>query len=202
MNIVGSRGDDIMIGPKYAGAVFHGGGGSDRLTAQSNRGKDTHEFYGGAGDDFLQGGGGRDVLDGGTGNDEIHGGRGRNKIYGGPGNDLITDGEGASEIHTGPGRNHVVSGDGDDKIYVGPGENRISGGFGNVTYLITYGGECHIEDWKSGGVIDLSNWAAKPELRLVDDGVLIQLGLSFILLEGVTEIGAVKNYIKLTNGKF
>lgn len=201
VNIIGSRGDDIMIGPKYAGAVFHGGGGSDRLIAQSKRGKDRHEFYGGAGDDFLQGGGGRDVLDGGTGNDEIHGGRGRNKIYGGPGNDLITDGEGASEIHTGPGRNHVVSGDGDDKIYVGPGENRITGGFGNITYLITYGGECHIEDWKPGDVIDLSSWVAKPELSLVDDGVLIHLGLSYIQLEGVTDISAVNNCIRLRKNK-
>lgn len=200
-NIVGSRGDDVMIGSKYTGAIFHGGEGNDRLIAQSKRGKDSHEFYGGAGDDFLQGGGGRDILDGGTGNDEIHGGKGRNKIYGGPGNDLITDGEGASEIHTGPGRNRVISEHGDDKIYVGPGENYITGGTGNITYIITYGCECRIEDWKLGDVIDLSSWVAMPKLKLLDVGVLLQLGLSFILLEGVTDIDAVKNSIRLRKNK-
>jgi len=192
VNIKGSRGDDVMIGPKYAGAEFHGGDGDDRLIAISKRGKDRHQFYGGAGDDYLLGGAGRDILDGGTGNDEIHGGKGRNKIFGGPGNDHITDGEGASEIHTGGGRNRIISDTGDDHIFVGPGENLITGGTGNVRYTITYGGLCRITDWAKGDTLDLSGWPAMPQIQKTQANIRLQLGLSIILLEGANDLNGVK----------
>jgi hypothetical protein len=76
VHVCGSRHDDVMVGPVYAGAVFDGGEGNDLLVAVSTRRKDLHEFYGGPGNDTLQGGNGRDTLDGGPGDDRIKGGEG------------------------------------------------------------------------------------------------------------------------------
>lgn len=195
VNVTGSRGDDVMIGPKYAGAVFHGGAGNDRLIATSKRRKDNHAFFGGAGDDYLQGGNGRDTLDGGTGNDEIRGGDGHNLLFGGTGNDLIIDGDGSSEIHTGPGRNRVISGAGKDQIYVGPGENLITGGADTVTYVIDYGGVCRITDWQPGDQLDVSKWPKAPSGTVTPAGVQLQLGVGIVLLEGVTNLEAVSDSI-------
>jgi arylsulfatase A-like enzyme len=197
VHVVGSREDDVMIGPKYAGATFEGGEGDDRLIAISGRRNDHHAFYGGPGDDYLKGGNGRDTLDGGPGDDTILGGDGFNRIYGGPGNDVITDGEHTSVIHTGPGRNRVTSGAGKDQFHIGPGENRITGGEGGVSYHIAYGGICTITDWRPGDAIDLSDWPAPPELRAEAGGVVISLGLSAVVLEGVQDAGAVAGSLAL-----
>ncbi len=185
VNVRGSRGDDVMIGPKYGGAEFHGGAGNDVLIAKSGRGKDVHRFFGGAGDDTLIGGNGRDVLDGGAGNDVIRGGAGRSRIYGGPGNDEIHDGPGGSEIHTGPGRNTVCSEGGDDHIYVGNGINEIEAGEGNVTFTIDYGGVTMIRNWQENYRLDLSRWPAKPTVSEPKKGeVTMRLGLSVVRLQG------------------
>jgi arylsulfatase A-like enzyme len=183
VHVIGSRKDDVMVGPKYAGATFHGGEGNDVLTSGSSRRNDHNAFYGGPGNDTLKGGNGRDTLDGGPGDDVIYGGDGFNKIYGGPGNDLIVDGEHSSLIHTGPGRNRVISGEGKDQFFVGPGENRITGGAGGVSYTIAYGGVCTITDWRPGDEIDLSDWPTVPTIIAEAGEVLITLGLSAVVIQ-------------------
>ena len=195
VDVIGSNGDDEMIGPKYAGALFHGGAGNDRLVALSGRRKDLHQFFGGEGDDVLIGGAGNDVLDGGSGNDTIHGGTGRNTIIAGPGNDWINDGEGASFIDTGPGRNVVISGPGDDEIHVGAGENTISGGSGAVSYHVAYGGLCTISDWTDQCSLNLSVWPKAPEVMVNDEGVVLRLGSSVIVLKDVFDPENVKDQI-------
>ena len=185
VNVHGSRGEDVMIGAKYAGATFYGGAGNDMLIAKSGRGKDVHLFYGGAGNDTLIGGNGRDVFDGGAGDDVIRGGEGRSKIYGGPGNDDITDGIGGSEIHTGPGRNVVRSAGGDDHIYVGSGQNLIEPGEGRVVFHVAYGGVTHISGWHDDYQLDLSAWPLMPEIRVTKKNRAdIRLGVSFIRIDG------------------
>ncbi|MBT8455847.1 MAG: sulfatase-like hydrolase/transferase [Rhodobacteraceae bacterium] len=184
VEVVGSSGDDVMVGPKYSGARFEGGAGNDVLIAKSKRGKDRHQFFGGPGDDVLIGGQGADLLDGGPGNDRIEGGAGRNTIYGGPGNDTIHDGDGGSEIHTGPGRNTVVSSGGDDQIHVAPGHNTLTGGPGNTTYVVAYGGITRITDWGAGDTLDLSAWPGTPSIKPIDGGLRLALGASVIDLEG------------------
>ncbi|MDE3080938.1 MAG: sulfatase, partial [Paracoccaceae bacterium] len=191
VHVVGSREDDVMIGPKYAGATFEGGEGNDRLIALSGRRNDHHAFYGGPGDDYLKGGNGRDTLDGGPGDDEIYGGDGFNRIYGGPGNDFIMDGEHSSVIHTGPGRNRVISGPGKDQFFVGPGENTITGGEGGVTYVIAYSGVCTITDWRTGDVIDLTGWPGVPAIERMGEDTVIALGLSAVVLQGAPDPLAV-----------
>ena len=167
VNVQGSRGADVMIGPKYGGAVFHGGAGDDMLIAKSGRGKDIHLFYGGSGNDTLIGGNSRDVLDGGTGNDVIRGGTGSSKIYGGPGNDDISDGTGGSEIHTGPGRNIVRSDGGDDHIYIGSGHNTLAPGPGKAVFHVDYGGITVFENWEDSYTLDLTKW---PKSAHISEG--------------------------------
>lgn len=187
VHVTGSDRGDVMVGPVYAGATFEGGRGDDLMIAQSGRRNDHHAFYGGAGNDTLKGGNGRDTLDGGPGDDVIHGGDGFNKIYGGPGNDLIIDGAHSSEIHTGPGRNRVISGEGRDRIFVGPGHNTLTGGPGGVTYTIAWGGVTIITDWHDEDQILLPDWPALPEIRVDSGDLVARLGLSFIVLEGISD---------------
>ena len=182
VEVIGSTGNDVMIGPKYAGARFEGGDGDDTLIAKSGRSKDRHHFFGGAGNDLLIGGQGGDLLDGGSGNDRIEGNGGANTIYAGPGNDTIIDGEGGSEIHTGSGRNTVVSEGGDDTIFIGPGQNEITGGPGKTTYIFDYGGICLISDFGPDDVLDLSAWPKAPIVEEDDEGTTVRLGTSVIRL--------------------
>ena len=196
VNVQGSRGADVMIGAKYAGATFYGGAGNDMLIAKSGRGKDVHIFYGGAGNDTLYGGNGRDILDGGAGDDVIRGGEGSSKIYGGPGNDDISDGIGGSEIHTGPGRNIVRSAGGDDHIYVGSGQNTIEPGEGAAVFHVAYGGVTMISGWNDDYKLDLSAWPSEPEVTVTgNDRADIRLGVSFIRIDGPVSVKKLKSQI-------
>lgn len=186
VEVTGSDGDDIMLGPKYGGASFDGGAGNDRLIALATLPSSRHHFRGGAGNDYLSGGPGNDILDGGTGDDEIHGRRGHNLIFGGHGNDRIFDGDGASRIHTGPGRNTVSLGDGDDEVFVGTGVNEIAPGSGAVRFRIAYGGVTRIHSWQADQEYDLSDWPAAPEIGRDTAGrVRLSLGLSVVEITGV-----------------
>lgn len=197
VNVQGSRGADVMVGPKYGGATFHGGAGDDMLIAKSGRGKDIHYFYGGAGNDTLIGGNARDVLDGGTGNDVIRGGNGRSKIYGGPGNDDISDGTGGSEIHTGPGRNLVRSEGGDDRIFIGSGHNKITPGPGKAVFMLEYGGITEFESWDTDYILDLTKWPKSPHISAPnDDYTDISLGVSVVRIYGKTHEKQLRSQIK------
>lgn len=186
VDVRGSRGNDVMIGPKYGGATFHGGAGDDELRAISVSESSRHFFYGGAGNDRLIGGGGRDVLDGGTGDDTIIGTAARNRIYGGHGNDDILDGDGSSVVETGPGRNRVRLGGGNDTVHAGTGVNLIDPGPGAVVFVLAYGGVTHVSRWSPEQVYDLSAWPKPPEVSRRADGSLdVTLGLSVLRLAGV-----------------
>ncbi|HQY44380.1 MAG TPA: sulfatase-like hydrolase/transferase [Paracoccaceae bacterium] len=186
VNVRGSRGNDVMTGPKYGGATFYGGEGDDRLVAIAKLPSSHHAFYGGSGADTLVGGGGRDTLDGGTGDDVIQGTAGRNLIYGGHGNDVISDGDGSSTVHTGPGRNRISLGGGNDVIHVGTGVNHIDPGAGAVRFIIAYGGATFISGWDETQVYDLSQWPAPPNIRRCANGAVdLSLGLSLVRIANV-----------------
>lgn len=187
VHVVGSQGDDVLLGPVYAGAVFEGGGGHDLLVAQSTRRNDRHAFYGGAGNDTLTGGNGRDTLDGGPGDDVITAGDGFAKIYGGTGNDRITAGNRSVEIHTGPGRNTVTSGPGRDRIFAGPGENRITGAGEGVTYTVAWGGVTEITGFTSEDSLILAGWHTDPAITVEDGATVLTAGLSTVVLHGITD---------------
>lgn len=78
---------------------------NDSLTGYDGEGPDwTNVFYGGLGDDTLDGAGGGDSLYGGAGNDSIIGGTGADFLSGGAGDDTLDIGQGDT----------VSGGDGDD----------------------------------------------------------------------------------------
>ena len=197
IDVTGSRGDDVMIGPKYGGATFYGGAGDDKLIAKSGRGKDVHHFYGGSGHDTLIGGNSRDILDGGTGNDVIRGGKGHSLIYGGPGNDDISDGTGGSKIHTGPGRNVVHSEGGDDEIFIGNGHNTIHPGPGKAVFYVEYGGITVFELWRLEYSLDLNKWPGQPEITFGEAHTCdIRLGVSLVRIKGFADEDMLRNQIR------
>ncbi|WP_068118956.1 calcium-binding protein [Tropicimonas marinistellae] len=78
--LLGSSGDDVYVGTKYADVV-KGAGGSD-------------ELKGAKGNDKIYGGDGRDAVFGQAGADALFGGAGRDKLVGGTGTDKLTGGKG------------------------------------------------------------------------------------------------------------
>ena len=57
---------------------------------QGDKSGDKHFL--GRGNDYFNGGDGRDRIYGGPGDDILNGGRGNDKVYGGPGNDIVCGG--------------------------------------------------------------------------------------------------------------
>ncbi len=101
-----------------------GSGWNDTLTGYDGQGADwTNVFYGGAGDDLIDGRGGDDLLYGGDGNDTIIGGTGADLIEGGAGDDLILVGSGDT-VSGGAGNDRFVL----DANALGGGTITIDGG--------------------------------------------------------------------------
>lgn len=178
VDVIGSQGDDVMIGPKYGGATFKGGAGNDLLRAMGKRAKETHRFYGGSGNDTLIGGPGNDTLDGGSGDDLIIAGNGRNHIIAGPGNDTIRCGSGNSRIDTGPGFNVITMAGGAQEVLVGPGPNRITAGPGAKVFRLAAGATVSLDGWDAAQVYDLSAWPAPPGLQRPTSGGALLTGAS------------------------
>jgi Ca2+-binding RTX toxin-like protein len=114
--IIGSDFNDTLIGFDSEGT------GDDAFTNQ---------FWGGDGDDYIDGAGGDDELYGEAGNDTIYGGAGDDTIDGGTGDDTIDGGAGADDISAGSGDDTVSGGDGDDTIYGYEGSDTVYGGDGD-----------------------------------------------------------------------
>ncbi|WP_342241874.1 calcium-binding protein [Inquilinus sp. OTU3971] len=184
-NVIGSTGEDTIIGNNIAGNVLNGGDGDDELDGLA--GDDT--LIGGAGDDHLTGGSGADQLDGGAGIDLIDyagsaavtinlstgtasGGdaagdvlSGIENVYGAfvvndiltgsAGNNLL-DGRGGDDILSGLGGTDILRGHDDEDI--------LNGGDGNdVLY-----GENGADQLDGGSGIDTASYYLRPEAVVVD----------------------------------
>lgn len=99
----GFRGNDTIIGNKYAD-VLKGGGGNDVLFGRGGHDR----LYGEAGSDTLHGEAGNDWLYGGAGNDRLYGGPGNDRLFGGSGNDVIVGGTGTDVLSGGTGSDVFV----------------------------------------------------------------------------------------------
>lgn len=88
-------------------------------------------WYGTAGNDYIQGSDGNDQIFGSEGVNQLFGGYGNDTIYGGSQRDIIRGGYGNDSIYASEGRNDVYGGDGNDIIYTGSGNDYIQGGYGN-----------------------------------------------------------------------
>jgi Ca2+-binding RTX toxin-like protein len=114
-----------------------GNGGNDTLHASTSSQAGIY-FDGGAGDDSLTGGDGRDTLStflGGAGNDSIlcsfFGGD--DSINGGDGNDTISASFGNDTVLGGSGNDSINGGEGDDILDGGSGSDVLKGDEGNDT---------------------------------------------------------------------
>ena len=94
---------------------------------------DPNWFFGGEGDDYLEGNAGSDLLSGGADDDWVQGGAGGDILLGGPGadkimgqqgDDLIEGGQGSDQVYGGSGRDVMHGGDGDDTL---AGDNDVEG---------------------------------------------------------------------------
>ena len=172
--IVGTPGDDVLIGREDTADVIVGLGGNDvirgsedstQLTAPGDR------LCGGPGDDSLRGGTGEDRIQGGKGNDFVEGSFGYDVIIqGGLGHDHVMDCDselsgGARIIEGGPG-NDVLCVDTDPSRMYGHGgddvltdwtcmeETKMRGGPGDdhfESYIDGYeGGACSSHTDSSG----------------------------------------------------
>jgi Ca2+-binding RTX toxin-like protein len=147
--IFGSAFDDTMVGFDGQGTtgdiytnVFYGGGGNDSLDGLGGNdtlagGADNDTILGSGGDDSLSGDDGSDTLFGGTGNDTADGGTGADSVYGGDGNDSLSGGAGNDIVQGDLGNDTVLGGDGNDTIFGGDGNDTLFGGDGDDTL---YGG--------------------------------------------------------------
>jgi uncharacterized protein YkwD len=89
--------------------VVDGGMGDDRIVV-ANAIKKPAWLYGGKGNDFIRGGGGKDCIFGGDGSDNLNGRGGNDKIWGGAGSDSLADTKGTNKLIQGsPNRTSTLS---------------------------------------------------------------------------------------------
>jgi len=151
--VIGSAFDDTIVGfddemltgvDVYINA-FYGGAGNDRIEGRGG----SDQLFGGADDDLVAGGDGNDTVAGDegndivlgeAGNDSLSGGSGDDALFGGVGNDAMDAGEGADFLDAGAGNDVVSGGEGDDTFVGGAGSDTLTGGTGRDTFILTAGG--------------------------------------------------------------
>jgi Ca2+-binding RTX toxin-like protein len=150
--IVGTPGDDVLVGRADTADVIVGLGGDDRIEGMTA--DDYFEHTGSSPGDRLCGGPGADRVMGGFGEDRIQGGADDDHVdgkfgydwltQGGGGNDRVTDCD--SEYDAGVRR--IFGGPGDDHLCVDTGPARMYGDGGNDV-LLDY--DCTTDSRLAGG---------------------------------------------------
>jgi Ca2+-binding RTX toxin-like protein len=131
----GGADNDLMYGGEewdemWAGEgdnTLYGGGGNDRMSAlEGYISIDGSGYEETSGNNFMDGGEGKDDIKGGAGEDTLHGGEGNDTLEGGGGADLLHGDEGNDTLKGGEGEDTLYGGDGND-LLMGEG-HRIIGG--------------------------------------------------------------------------
>lgn len=192
-NILGTAGNDVMVGTTEADRM-EGGEGNDRI----NGGAGDDEIYGGVGNDTLTGDAGNDRLFGEDGNDGFYGGGGNDYIDGGNGDDVLFGDGGNDVLIGGAGNDRLNGGTGDDTfIYrAGDGNDVIVGGQGNDTLeLVLTGADvtdalrsdlAAYQVWAAGQLVAAGSQANLVAQTTGETFTFASLGLSISALEGVT----------------
>jgi len=134
-----SSGSDFYTG--HANERILGGAGDDDIAVGA--GKDA---LGEQGDDVLYGNDNANFLSGGPGYDAIYGYGGNDKLFGDAGNDYIDGGSGADTIFGGDGKDYIIDDYGNNLIHGGNGADEIYGAVDNDTI---YGdaGDDYLDGW-------------------------------------------------------
>jgi Ca2+-binding RTX toxin-like protein len=140
--IIGTNFNDTLIGFDNQGLsgdvytnIFFGGLGNDVLDGAGSDdilfgGADNDTVIGGSGNDQVSGDAGADSLSGGTGNDSGFGGTGNDTLFGGDGNDSLDGGADADSLDGGIGSDTLLGGLGSDTLLGGDGNDTLQGGAG------------------------------------------------------------------------
>ena len=159
----GGQGDDYLL-VNWAGgtttAEFYGGSGNDRIQGGATEVGDA--IYTGDGDDIVEqqpGGSGADYIEGGRGRDALRGEEGDDAIFGGDGDDsganITAGGVGVFGVSAAPG---LFGGAGNDLLEGGLGNDLLDGGLGFDTYV---GGQ-------GNDIFDFNSAAESPKGALRD----------------------------------
>lgn len=114
----GTSGSDAYRGSRSTDDSYFGGAGNDRINGRS-------------GDDQLAGGTGNDRVKGGSGDDVLWGNEGNDGLFGGKGEDTLLGGMGEDSLYGGRGNDTLAGEAGNDRLFGGRGEDVLSGGSGN-----------------------------------------------------------------------
>jgi Ca2+-binding RTX toxin-like protein len=158
-NVIGSSGDDQLVGDANANRL-EGGGGNDSLVG--GEGADT--LLGGAGNDTLDGGAGFDLIDGGEGNNTVTYANAGSAAAGGVTVNLVDSSRNIGSFSWGDtliGINNVIGSDFDDRLTGSNESNLLIGGSGNDTFVSSGGLDTLLGGvgtdtlvWSSAGTFD------------------------------------------------
>ena len=133
-NIYGGAGDDVLSLSKVGN--LYGEDGNDILNGGERKnildgGTGNDQLFGYQGRDILNGGIGHDYLDGGWGHDQLDGGKGNDQLLGDRGRDILNGGAGDDYLDGGWGHDQLDGGGGNDFLEGGFGHDNLHGGLGN-----------------------------------------------------------------------
>jgi Ca2+-binding RTX toxin-like protein len=146
-NILGSIGNDFLVGDLVANEIrgggnidiILGGGGNDSLYGEG----DSDTIYGGDGNDYISGGtllsvssdNSGNILIGQNGDDTLFGDEGSDYLYAGADNDSLL-GQGGNDVLLGEaGSDTIYGGAGNDYFYSGTGVNLMYGNAGDDVFI-------------------------------------------------------------------
>jgi len=165
----------------YSGfnTIIANGGKGNTIIQMSNTNASL-DFYGGEGDDIIQGASGNDTIRGGEGwnfvfggdgADSIDGGSKSDKLYGEDGNDQVSGGSGSDVLFGGFGNDSISGGNDDDHVNGDDGDDVIQGGLGDDVLLGDSG-----DDEVAGeqGIDNIQGNLGADTLSGGDDGDFIQ----------------------------
>lgn len=158
VTVMGTPGDDTLIGSGDVAEVIYGGGGNDLIVGgEFYEGGSAPDFLcGGPGDDRVLGSPGADRLSGGEGNDYVDGGNGADVEHGNGGDDRLgagsfADADSANDVmRGGSGNDTLVGGWGMDQMYGEAGADSLYDlECDGPTLLNGGGGDDYLESWSS-----------------------------------------------------
>ncbi len=151
-------------------------------------------------DDFTDAAGKDSTYFGGNGEDKLNGGDGADILYGDNGNDTVYGGDGADQL---------FGGNGADLLFGGAGHNVLTGGNGPDTFAIAGGAVDTVTDFRVEDAI-VTGYAASGEAAVAfvfadsADGVVITggaLGTGSVTLQDWTVAQLVGHHLLSANGQ-
>jgi Ca2+-binding RTX toxin-like protein len=123
------------------------------VLSDADVGGDADVIYGGAGEDWIFGFDGDDIINAGADNDVVFGGKGADTIQGEGGDDVLTGDGLHPDLHASlHGDDYISGGEGNDQLWGAGGADYLDGGAGND--ILTGDGEDAPAEYEGDDVLD------------------------------------------------